>query len=189
MARPHWGEFMTENQHTEWKESWRDEHMKHVCAFSNAQGGTLFVGIADNGAVIGVKDAKKLLEDIPNKAVQLLGVTVSARVRREEGRDVIEIGVPLSSVPISLHGRFYIRSGSTSQELRGHELRDFILRKDNITWDEITVTGATLDDLDQTAIVRFAPKRPWLTACPMMQRKTTRSPSFASSTCWGKATS
>jgi hypothetical protein len=28
-----------ENQNTEWKETWRDEYIKRVCAFANAQGG------------------------------------------------------------------------------------------------------------------------------------------------------
>lgn len=33
-----------ENQNLEWKESWRDEHMKTLCAFANASGGTLEIG-------------------------------------------------------------------------------------------------------------------------------------------------
>ncbi len=147
---------MSESQRTEWKESWRDEHMKHVCAFANAQGGNLLVGVKDDGLVIGVRNVKKLLEDIPNKAVQLLGVTIRGEVNERNGKDIVEIVVPPSSVPISLCGRFYIRSGSTSQELRGHELRDFILRKDNVTWDEIAVPRAGMEDLDEKAIVRFA---------------------------------
>ena len=115
---------MNESQHTEWKETWRDEHMKHICAFANAQGGSLFVGIRDDGSVVGVQNGKKLLEDFPNKAVQLLGITITGEVHRRADKDVIEIVVPPSSVPIALYGRFYIRSGSTVQELRGHELRE-----------------------------------------------------------------
>ncbi|MBN2801524.1 MAG: putative DNA binding domain-containing protein, partial [Deltaproteobacteria bacterium] len=149
---------MTESQIVEFKESWRDEYLKHICAFSNTEGGTLFIGIKDNGEVVRVKKVKKLLEDIPNKVVQVLGVTVSAQVKTKDYYETIEISVPASSVPISLYGKFYVRSGSTVQELKGHELRDFILRKDNITWDEIIVPGATLDDLDKEAIIKFAAK-------------------------------
>ena len=32
---------MKENQNIEWKQSWRDEYLKWVCGFANAQGGTL----------------------------------------------------------------------------------------------------------------------------------------------------
>lgn len=39
----------TENQNTEFKESWRDEYVKWVCGFANAQGGKLYIGINDKG--------------------------------------------------------------------------------------------------------------------------------------------
>lgn len=51
---------MSESQRTEWKESWRDEHLKHICAFANSQGGNLFVGVKDDGTVTGVRNSKKL---------------------------------------------------------------------------------------------------------------------------------
>lgn len=39
--------FMTESQNIEYKESWRDEYLKWVCGFANAQGGTIYIGIND----------------------------------------------------------------------------------------------------------------------------------------------
>ena len=62
-----------EHQQLEWKEAWRDEHLKWVCAFANAEGGTLVIGRDDEGRVVGVPGARKLLEDLPNKARDLLG--------------------------------------------------------------------------------------------------------------------
>lgn len=53
---------MTENQNVEWKESWRDEYLKWICGFVNAQGGKNYIGTDDNGKVIGLHDSKKLLE-------------------------------------------------------------------------------------------------------------------------------
>ena len=35
--------------------------------FANANGGTIFIGKDDKGNTVGVAEAKKLLEDIPNK--------------------------------------------------------------------------------------------------------------------------
>ena len=35
---------MKEHQHLEWKQHWRDEYLKWVCGFVNAQGGTLMIG-------------------------------------------------------------------------------------------------------------------------------------------------
>ena len=60
---------MSESQNIEYKESWRDEYLKWICGFANAQGGRIYIGISDNQQVIGVTDSKKLMEDIPNKSI------------------------------------------------------------------------------------------------------------------------
>ena len=58
---------MSEHQNIEYKSIWKDEFLKWICGFANAQGGTLFIGRDDNGDVKNLKNAKKLLEDLPNK--------------------------------------------------------------------------------------------------------------------------
>jgi ATP-dependent DNA helicase RecG len=65
---------MAESQNIEWKESWRDEYLKWICGFANAQGGKIYIGTRDDGTVIGVRNSKKLLEDIPNKIQYKLGI-------------------------------------------------------------------------------------------------------------------
>jgi ATP-dependent DNA helicase RecG len=42
---------MGESQSIEYKKSWRDEYLKWICGFANANGGKLFIGIDDNGMV------------------------------------------------------------------------------------------------------------------------------------------
>ena len=59
-----------ESQNIEYKESWRDEYLKWICGFANAQGGRIYIGVNDQKKVIGLSDAKRLLEDIPNKIVR-----------------------------------------------------------------------------------------------------------------------
>lgn len=54
-----------ENQVIEWKESWQDKYLEWICGYANAQGGILYIGINDDGDVLGLdpKTIKKLLED------------------------------------------------------------------------------------------------------------------------------
>ena len=52
---------MAESQNVEYKESWRDEYLRWVCGFANAQGGIIYIGIDDAGNVVGVQNVKKLL--------------------------------------------------------------------------------------------------------------------------------
>ncbi len=40
---------MKEHQHSEWKESWRDEFLKWICGYANAEGGVLVIGRNDSG--------------------------------------------------------------------------------------------------------------------------------------------
>jgi ATP-dependent DNA helicase RecG len=84
---------MKVSQITEWKESWRDEYLKWVCSFANAEGGTLVIGRNDKGVAVGVLDAKKLLEDLPNKIRDLLGILAEVRLVVEAGKELIEIRV------------------------------------------------------------------------------------------------
>jgi ATP-dependent DNA helicase RecG len=60
---------MSEHQNIEYKESWRDEYLKWICGFANANGGKIFIGIDDKGNMTDLHDYKKLMEDIPNKVV------------------------------------------------------------------------------------------------------------------------
>ena len=92
----YFGKFMndsitTESQNIEFKESWRDEYQKWICGFANAQGGVLYVGVKDNGEVCGVQDAKKLMEDIPNKVRDMMGILVDVNLKEKDGKSYLEI--------------------------------------------------------------------------------------------------
>ena len=90
-----------EHQQLEWKESWRDEHLKWVCAFANSEGGTLVIGRNDEGHAVGLPQARKLLEDLPNKVRDMLGVVVQVNLRTEGGHAVLELVTTAYPTPIS----------------------------------------------------------------------------------------
>lgn len=146
---------MSEQQDIEYKQSWRDEYLKWVCGFANAHGGKIFIGIDDKGEATGVVDYKKLMNDLPNKIVHHLGLVVDINLQEKGGKRYIEIVVPESTVPISYHGIYHYRSGSTKQELKGIALQDFLYRKLGRTWDDTIVEGATLQDIDESAVKFF----------------------------------
>lgn len=108
-----------ENQNIEYKESWHDDYLKWICGFANAQGGKLYIGINDEGHVIGLKNSKKLIEDIPNKVRDILGILVEVNCLNNKELQYIEIVVEAYPYPISYRGHYYQRSGATNQELKG----------------------------------------------------------------------
>ena len=146
---------MAESQNIEYKESWRDEYLKWLCGFANAQGGTIYIGVDDAGNVVGVKDVKKLMEDIPNKIQSGLGIVADVNKHTKDGKDYLEIKVSPSSFPISYHGEFHYRSGATKQQLTGIALTEFITKKTGVRWEDVTVDGITVDDLDAESFKIF----------------------------------
>jgi len=147
---------MKETQHIEWKQSWRDDYLRWICGFANAQGGTLMIGKDDKGKVVGVDNADKLLVDIPNKVRDILGIVVVVALHHNEaGHDWLEILVDAYPSPISYKGEYHLRSGSTKQELKGAALDRFLLRKLGRHWDGVPVPHVSLADLDARALARF----------------------------------
>lgn len=99
-----------ENQNTEYKETWRDEYIKWVCGFANADGGNIYIGIDDNGNIKGIDNAKKLTQDLPNKIKDILGILVSVNIRREDEKDFLEIITDSYPYPISYKGAYFIEA-------------------------------------------------------------------------------
>ena len=146
---------MEESQNIEWKESWRDEYIKWIGGFANAWGGKLFIGINDKGAVTGLSDAKKLLEDIPNKVRDILGIIIDVDLRTENELNYLEISVESYPYPVSYKGQYHYRSGSTKQELKGGALDKFLLQKQGKRWEGVPVRHVKVNDLSVAAFDYF----------------------------------
>jgi ATP-dependent DNA helicase RecG len=146
---------MPEQQNVEYKQSWHDDYLKWICGFANAQGGQIYIGKNDAGEVVGVDNYTQLMDTIPNKIKNNMGITTEVNLLREDGKHFIEIAVTSYSVPISLRGRYYYRSGSVKQELTGVALNEFLLKRSGQTWDEVVEPDATFADIDEAAFKRY----------------------------------
>ena len=144
-----------ESRNVQWKRSWRDEHLKRICGFANAQGGVLEIGKDDAGEVVGVRGVLGLLEEIPDKAQSLLGIAVEVNLKSDSGREYLEVVVAPHHNPISYRGEFHYRSGSTKQVLDGAALRRLLLARFGRRWDDMAWPGVGLKDLDGRAVDRF----------------------------------
>lgn len=147
-----------EQQNLEWKESWRDDYLRWICGFANAEGGVLVIGRNDRSQPVGVANAARLLEEIPNKVRDVLGIMVAVNLVSEDGKDLVEIRVDPYPSPVSYKGEYHYRSGSTKQELRGAALSRFLLRKQGLHWDGVPIPRLTLGDCNPSALQWFRNK-------------------------------
>ena len=146
---------MTENQNVEWKKVWKDEYLQWICGFANAQGGRIYIGCDDDGKVVGLNNFQKLMEDIPNKITQSLGVVADVNLLEENGLKYIEIVVPPYTTGVTYKGVYHYRSGATKQVLSGLALEQFLNSKRGVTWDSMPLPAFRMSDVDDGLVERF----------------------------------
>lgn len=65
-----------ESQKTEYKSSWQNEYFQWICGYANSKGGRLYIGVNDDGYVVGLHDTRYLLDTLPNQVVDTMGIVV-----------------------------------------------------------------------------------------------------------------
>ena len=146
---------LLESQTVEFKQIWKDEYLKTICAFANSEGGILYIGLNDDAVILGVENIEELIELLPNKINNRLGLVVDIILKNSNNKNYLEVKVNKTYAPISYNGKFYIRSGSNTIELNGGNLTNFLLKKYGKTWDDVAEERFTLDEIDLKTIEKF----------------------------------
>ena len=84
-----------------------------------------------------------------------MGIIVEVNLHQENGAHFLEIVVPPYTVPVSLRGRYYYRTGSANLELTGNALNEFLLKKSGKTWDNVLEAVANFNDIDSESVKAF----------------------------------
>jgi hypothetical protein len=121
-----------------------DEEMTYACiktiaAFLNTNGGTLLIGVADDGSILGIEqdgfpNNDRFLQHLSNKILSTLGEVAAAdiesRIYSLDGRSVCEVVCRSSKVPIYLRSKtdeeFYVRTGPRSDRLSPSKLVEYV---------------------------------------------------------------
>jgi ATP-dependent DNA helicase RecG len=136
---------------------WRDI-VETCAAFATAQGGKVFVGVADDGRVTGVQIGKGTLEDLANRIAQNTTpkVVPAITTQDEPGATVIIVEVPEHQTkPVTAFGRPYRRAGRTNQVLSASEVAELYLASRGLTWDQTVESDASLSDIDPQKVRKF----------------------------------
>ena len=149
-----------EGQTVERKESLgeRREIVETCAAFASAQGGRIYIGVRDNGVIVGVQTGKGTLEGLANDIAQntVPKLVPAITTVQEAGQTVILVEVEENPTkPVSAYGRAYRRSGRTNQVLPASEIAELYFASRGVTWDETVRADATLDDIDAEKVRKF----------------------------------
>jgi len=142
----------TENTTVEFKEEINESMYKTISAFANKDGGIILIGISDKKEIKGLEYTNSLLEDLTNKIVNRLGIHPQIDCIKVNKKDVLQIKINKSTLPVSYKGKYYTRVGNTTREMQGEELRSFFIKGTN--WDGLT-GNYSLDEIDSKTVRKF----------------------------------
>jgi len=127
----------------EFKESADKSLSSEVCAFANAAGGRIFIGVNDSGCVIGTDTsnaARSRIQDTISK------VEPHLNVKMEIVDNIIALTVPEGkNKPYSCPAGFYLRSGPNSQKLERDSILEFFQNESRVRYDEIVREDLPID--------------------------------------------
>ncbi|MCQ2395801.1 MAG: putative DNA binding domain-containing protein [Kiritimatiellae bacterium] len=150
-----------EMQCLELKESFNVESIETACAFANANGGYIVIGVDNNGLPSKQGLRIEALRDYENKISTATEPCVAVDVEKIafQGRDVVVLKVmenPLK--PVAYKGRCFLRKGSVNHQMTPTEIAECHLKSTGSSMDAVIVPGATKDDLDLEVVRRYMRK-------------------------------
>lgn len=129
-----------------------------VCAFLNGKGGTILIGVTDNGKIIGqqVSDGTKQSLANENNKIEPHSELNVTYVPIENGNQIIVIEVPTGNhIPYVYYGRPYIKNQSTTIQMSQHRYEQLLVKRGqlNHAWEEC-LENTHISDLDTDLILR-----------------------------------
>lgn len=142
----------TENKNTELKENYTTNIYKTISAFSNQEGGSIFLGVNDQGEVVGVLDIIKLKLNIENTINDSFVPRPNLEFKNEVvgNKSVLEIIVQKGNNPPYFYKSIsYMRTDTSTVPMDSLTLSRYILSSENIGFDELDIreTNLTFDYL------------------------------------------
>lgn len=139
------------------------EIMKIVCGFLNAEGGTLYIGVNNEGVASGIAEDLPFFKNssldsydlyVRNGIVAQMGVDANSYIRTEwpesPGKKVYALVIQPSPYPVKFQGQYYIRQGSSTWPMLGQDLQLFLERKE-AERHKLGATAPAADNTDLTA--------------------------------------
>ena len=140
-----------EDLHTEFKSSFSDKVIVGLVAFANAKGGTVYIGVDDDGTVVGVRLGKETVAQWINevKSKTEPSIIPDVEIQKEDEKTIVLFCVQEYPVkPVSVKGKYYCRRQNSNHLLSAGEIADMSLQTRNSSWDYYTDPLHTIDDLN-----------------------------------------
>lgn len=145
---------LKESETTEFKEQWSDTALEALAAFANHKGGQLYVGIRDDGEVVGFTATDLDEQRIVNQIVLALGLRPHVEWQTHGRKQVLCFAVEPTTIPTPYRGRYLVRVGSTNRDMAPDQVGRRLMTKLGETWDALP-SAFGHDTIDAEAFGKF----------------------------------
>ncbi|MCK4402010.1 putative DNA binding domain-containing protein [bacterium] len=137
-----------------------NEIINTISAFSNTEGGKIFIGVSNTGKIAGVQIGKGTIENLTNSISQHTDPKIHPRIttKKIKNKEIIIIDVKESSDHLVLaFGRPYKRVGRSTIKMSKDEYESLILEKhkDKLQFDKDICEGAKQKDIDSKRVKAY----------------------------------
>lgn len=121
--------------YAEFKQNINSDLKKEMVAFANASGGSIYLGVNDQGMITGIEinnRIKSKIQDAANECDPPVIIHLN-----EIGYNVIQISIPESiNKPHRTTSGFFLRVGANSQKMRTDAILEFLEKEGRVRFDE-----------------------------------------------------
>ncbi|MBD3347431.1 MAG: AAA family ATPase, partial [Chitinivibrionales bacterium] len=147
-----------ESSTVEFKATFDKETIETLCAFANAKGGSVFIGINDSGKAVGVTLGKETVQQWINQIKMSTAPSIipDIAINSSGQKEYVEIRIPEYPIkPVACKGRYYMRSGSSNHIMTINQVVDTHLKIFNRSWDYYINPERSLDQISFEKVQAF----------------------------------
>lgn len=160
-----------ESETIELKEQYVEDIRKEIIAFANTEGGTIYVGVSDNGIIQGIDDPNFVIQQIANSCRDAISpditLHISYSIIQEENKNILVVNVQQgTNKPYFLKAKgmvpsgVYVRQGTCSAPATNDAIRKMIIQTDGIVFEDMrsmeqNLTFKTAEEVFSTHSLAF----------------------------------
>jgi ATP-dependent DNA helicase RecG len=148
----------TEDLFTEFKTSFSEEVIVSLVAFANSRGGSVYVGVADDGVVKGVNPGAETLQNWINeiKTKTAFKIVPDAELISYNNMQVVKLSVAeFPTKPVALRGKYFKRIANANHLMSVDEIANEHLKTINSSWDFYPDPTHSLSDISHDKVKAF----------------------------------
>lgn len=128
-----------------------------VCSFLNAEGGYIFLGVDDDGTILGINPkcvtdmTKSIINTLNNPEQFLPPMPITPEQTEIDGKIILYLNVPESEQVHRYKNRFFDRWGDADNDVSKHTylVKNMFMRKEKESSENEVFPDVTLEDMDE----------------------------------------